>query len=105
MANVVQSTNAARPSRQVTMAISDKEAALIPSRTAPAVTDLRIRGTKEPLTATKKKAGRNIPTAPTSASVFVLSAARPSPHNAYKMIAMTTGFTPYRRASVCGSEP
>jgi len=49
------------------MATSDKEAALIPSRTAPALTDLRIRGDKEPLTATKKKAGRNIPTVATNA--------------------------------------
>src|SRR5215510_2370027 len=67
MAIVVKSTSAARPSRQVTTAINDREAALIPSRTAPAVADLRIRGTSGPLTATKKKAGRNIPTVATTA--------------------------------------
>src|SRR5262249_57290244 len=67
MATVVKSTSAARPSCQVTTAINDNEAALIPSRAAPAVRDLRIRGTSGPLTATKKKAGRNIPTVATIA--------------------------------------
>jgi hypothetical protein len=39
----IQSINATRPSCNVTTAINDSDAAFTPSRTAPAVAELRIR--------------------------------------------------------------
>ena len=40
---VIQSINAARPNCDVVISINDSDAAFTPSRTAPAVADLRIR--------------------------------------------------------------
>jgi hypothetical protein len=58
---------AARPSCHVTSAMSANDAAFTPSSAAPATRDSRRRGISGPLTATKKNAGRNIPTVATSA--------------------------------------
>ena len=46
----------------VTTAINAKEATFTPSRNAPAMGERRMRGTSEPLAATKTKAGRKMPT-------------------------------------------
>jgi hypothetical protein len=52
---VTGSTSDARPSCHVTSAISASDPTFAPSRKAPAILDLRIRGTNGPLAATKKK--------------------------------------------------
>ena len=65
--SVRPSTMAARPSCTVTTAIRASDAALTPSRTAPAAGDCRTRGTSGPLIATKKKAGRKMPSVATAA--------------------------------------
>ena len=65
--DVSGSTRAARPSCQVTTAISASEAAFTPSRNAPAAGERRRRGTSGPLTATNTNAGRKMPSVATPA--------------------------------------
>lgn len=79
------SIRAACPSCQVTAAINAMEAALTPSKKAPAVGDLRRRGMIGPLTATKKKAGRKIP------SVATVAPGTPPSTNPMKVAVVNTG--------------
>ena len=62
MANraVAASKIAARPSCQVTTAIKANDAALTPSKNAPAIGELRKRGISRPLAAISRNDGRNI---------------------------------------------
>jgi len=64
---VVPSMIAARPSSQVTAASSASDATLTPSRKAPAVRERRTRGSNCPMSATKMKDGRKMPTVATTA--------------------------------------
>src|SRR5580704_347665 len=63
---VIQSTIEARPSCQLTYAINASDPTLTPSRNAPAIFDLRIRGINGPLAATSKNAGKKMPTVATT---------------------------------------
>src|SRR5262249_56099243 len=63
---VPKSTTGVLWSCRVKTAMSDKEAAFTPLRKAPAAGCRRMRGTSGPLIATKKNAGRKIPTVATT---------------------------------------
>jgi hypothetical protein len=67
MATVVTSAIAATPNWRLTTDIRASEPTLTPSSTSPAMAERRRRGTSGPLTATKKKAGRKMPTVATVA--------------------------------------